>query len=62
MATDDRQQVLVDAKALREVLMALMGPGHLVRELQAITNLPGHDCPIKLLIKQYNEQVSGDTQ
>lgn len=60
MDTDDRLKVLVDAKALREILSALTGPGYLVRELQAITDLPGHDCPIKLLIQQFNEQVSGD--
>lgn len=55
---DDNEKVLVNAKALREVLQALVGPGHLIRELLVISNLPGHDCPIKQLIKDYNEVYS----
>jgi len=45
----------VDAEALGQVLMALTGPGHLIRELQAIRNLP--DNPISTLISQFNEQT-----
>ena len=50
-------KVSVDAKALREVLIALTGAPHEIRELQAITNLTGHDCAIKKLVKEFNEQV-----
>lgn len=52
------EKVCVDAKALGSILGALIGPSYLVRELQAITNLPGHDCPIKKVIKDYNEGVA----
>jgi hypothetical protein len=50
------EKVYVDADALRSVLQALNGPGHLIRELQVIRSLG--DSPIDLLIKQFNEQMS----
>lgn len=49
--------VTVDASALRKVLESLHGPDYLIRELQAISNLPGYDCPIKKLTSQYNDAV-----
>jgi len=54
------EQVTVSASALAEVLGALNGPDHLIRELQAtrrIDGLVGDPNPINLLITQYNEQV-----
>lgn len=56
---DTDRKVIVDAKALREILTALQGPPHLIRELIAISNLQGHDCPIKKLVAQFNRQVRG---
>jgi hypothetical protein len=53
-------KVAVDAKALHAVLSALIGPAHLIRELQA-TREPEElfaDNPINVLIKQYNAAVS----
>lgn len=47
----------VDAEALGQVLQALVGPSHYIRELQATLNGP-FDNPIKTLIAQYNEQAS----
>lgn len=46
--------VLVDAKALREVLQALASPGHMMRELQATRSLHklGHPNPIDTLLEQ----------
>lgn len=54
---EDGEKVAVDATALHQVLQALMGPPHLIRELQVLVNskLPGpkHD-PIGKLIDEYN--------
>lgn len=44
--------VSVDAASLRQVLLALQGPPHLIRELQAIRSLPGSS--IDVLIYQFN--------
>lgn len=48
--------VAVDAVALRRVLEALVGPGHLIRELQATRSLHslGHPNPIDTLLEQFN--------
>ena len=46
----------VDAEALGEVLRALKGPGHLIRELQ-VTRGKLFNNPIDTLIEQYNEQA-----
>lgn len=59
---EERLQVSVDAAALGDLLRALLGPGHLIRELMVIHSLdekglsaePG---PIKLLVDQYNAFV-----
>lgn len=52
--------ITVDAAALREVLQALIGPGHHIRELQATRSLHklGHPNAIETLVEQYNEWVS----
>jgi hypothetical protein len=44
----------VDADALYQVLQALNGPGHYIRELQ-VTRGPLFDNPIDKLATQYNE-------
>ena len=52
--------VTVNANALRSVLIALIGPGHLIRELQAtrsIDALTGTENPINQLVREFNEQV-----
>ena len=50
----------VDMKALGEVLRALVGPGHLIRELQVTRGSQISDSnPIDLLIKQYNAKAEG---
>lgn len=51
------ETVTVNADALRKILQALNGPPHHIRELQAIRNLPGYDCPITLLTEEYNAAV-----
>lgn len=55
-------KVTVDAAALRQVLEALTGPSHLIRELQATRHLPelgdSPPNPINKLISEFNEQVS----
>ena len=48
------KKITVSADALRTVLQALNGPGHYIRELQAIRNLPGDASPIDTLIDEYN--------
>lgn len=57
-------KVSVDEKSLREVLCALMGPSHLIRELQVIANLKKiegtHDpsgSPLNILVKDFNASV-----
>lgn len=49
------QTIEVDAEALFQLLQAVNGPAHYILELKAISTLPNHDCPIKKLIKQYND-------
>jgi len=49
--------VEVDAKALSSVLTALIGPSYLIRELIVVSNLPGGDNAINLLVTQYNKAV-----
>ena len=57
--SEERKQISVDAGALREVLQALDGPPHYMRELQftrgGAANGLLDDNPIDLLITQYNE-------
>ena len=52
-------KITVSAKALYEILQALVGPGHYIREIQATRNLPGFENPIDTLIAEYNAQVKG---
>ena len=49
--------VTVNAEALRQVLQSLIGPSHLIRELQYTRGIPGDENPIDMLIREYNEQV-----
>lgn len=53
--------VTVAAEPLRQVLQALIGPGHLIRELQATRSLHAltKDNPIEILIEQFNDGVNG---
>ena len=46
------RRIEVDARALKQVLLALTGPPHLIRELQAVVNLG--DSPIAKLVDEYN--------
>lgn len=57
-----RQVIEVDAEALRAVLAALVGPGHLVRELQVTLNLPGFENPIRTLVNQYNAAIQAEKE
>ena len=51
-------KVMVSARALHQVLGALVGPSHYLRELQATRNLPlGEPNPINTLIDQYNAAI-----
>lgn len=55
----DRQMVNVDAAALRQVLEALTGPAHHIRELQmtrSVAALSGDD-PIQTLIDDFNAGI-----
>lgn len=44
----------VSADALRQVLQALNGPAHFIRELQFTRTLPGTTNPINTLVDEYN--------
>lgn len=50
-----KKTVTVDADALYKILQALVGPGHLIRELQFTRSLHkmGHPNPIDILIEEY---------
>lgn len=48
------ETVSVNAKALKQVLQALIGPGHLIREIQMTRHIPGHPNPINTLVQEYN--------
>ena len=52
-------KVTVDREALREVLQALTGEPHYIRELQATIGLP--DSPIAKLIDDFNASVAYQT-
>ena len=49
-------KVTVSADALQQVLSALLGPDHYIRELQVIRSITD-DSPINILVREYNEQV-----
>lgn len=53
------ETVTVNAQALRQVLAALIGPPHLIRELQATRSfdaLPGFTAnPINTLLAEFNQ-------
>lgn len=57
------EKVTVSAKALKQLLEALNGPGHYIRELQVIRNIdskmpnPNNRNPINLLMEEYNAAV-----
>jgi hypothetical protein len=52
--------VSVDAKALRQLLEAVSGPGHHIRELQATRSLHtlGYPNPIDTLIDGFNAAIA----
>lgn len=54
-------QITVNASALRQVLHALIGPDHLIRELQATRSLHklGHPNPIQALLDEFNATDGG---
>lgn len=62
-------KVTVSADALRQVLLALNGPGHYIRELQVTRAREGReslfpDNPIDILVREYKEaaRTDGGTQ
>ena len=53
------ETVTVNAYALRELLVALNGPAHLIRELQALRGpLVGENNPINILTAEFNAAVA----
>lgn len=52
------EKIQVSKSALRQVLLALDGPGHMIRELQITRGLPlaGDVNPIDKLLKEFKEQ------
>ena len=53
-AANEPLKVEVNAEALRQLLQALVGPGHHIRELQFTRGLPGSANPIDTLVAEYN--------
>ena len=57
------ETVTVSAAALRQVLNALNGPGHYIRELQVTRGpLIGDDNPINILCDEYNAAVKAHNE
>lgn len=56
----DPTTITVSAEPLREILQALIGPGHLIRELQALQRLP--DSPITKLVSEYNAWATAQNE
>lgn len=56
--------ISVDVTALAQVLQALTGPGHLIRELQATRSLHkmGHPNPIETLLEQVDAWARADAK
>jgi len=52
-----RPVVEVDALSLGEILRALHGPGHLIREIQATAGAHFPDNPLNILTNSYNVAV-----
>lgn len=51
-------KILVSAEPLRQLLNALNGPGHHIRELQALRGpLVGDDNPINILVAEFNDHA-----
>ncbi len=51
-------KIEVSADALRQVLQALIGPAHYIRELQVTMGLPGSTNPIETLLAEFNAAVA----
>jgi hypothetical protein len=52
------EKVSVSRDALRQVLQALIGPPHHIRELQVTIGPLFQDNPITVLVNEFNEQVN----
>lgn len=54
------ERIEVNAKALRIILQALMSDGAGINELVALRGfeLGGYECPIKILVDEYNAEVN----
>jgi hypothetical protein len=60
LLTNTASKILVDAAALRQLLVAINGPAHYIRELQVIRSLG--DSPIDLLVDEYNVWAAKGTK
>jgi len=50
--------VIIRAAPLRQLLSALIGPSHYIREIQATMDLPFNDAnPLKQVLNEFNEQM-----
>jgi hypothetical protein len=57
-APSDTETIVVDRVALRQVLEALTGPSHLIRELQVTVGSVLFENPITKLVEQYNATIA----
>jgi len=52
-------KIEVSASALRELLAAVTGPSHHIRELQVTMNMPfGEPNCIEILVKEFNDYAN----
>jgi hypothetical protein len=63
VTTSDRNdlKVSVSARALKEVLVALVGTAHTVHELMITRGLAGFSNPIDQLIDEFNTEIQKHT-
>lgn len=54
----EEDKIEVSEEALKELLTAIMGPPHYIRELLAIMNLPDSKNCLKTLIDEYNDSIT----
>lgn len=54
-------KITVDARALEELLRAVIGPPHYIRELQAARGLPGNNC-IDQLQREFNAALNASQE
>lgn len=57
-----KEKITVNTAALRQILEALVGPGVVLRELQATRRMGGDAHPINILVKEFDAEYRAYTE